>query len=241
MSLFLFNILVIIGSFQGTLTSVLLWLSSRKSISKLILSYLLIVFVLLSCKILLHTLNLWQTPYLRYFPLAFELAIQPLFYLYVLSLTVPAFRLTKKDLYHFIPAMIFMIHAVFVYAMVAGVSNLAVKDTIAEAWHFNQVKSIEDFLAIVSSFTYWFLGFRKVSQYRQWLYDNVSASNYPEYTWLRNILVLTLVLFSILALNMVLDLGFGFDKLYFLHWQLFFLYMSGVIYYLGFKGYHQPL
>jgi AraC-like DNA-binding protein len=39
---------------------------------------------------------------------------------------------------------------------------------------------------------------------------------------------------------MVLDIGFGFSKLYFLHWQLFFLYMSGVIYYLGFKGYHQP-
>src|SRR4028118_1361550 len=118
MGLFLFNILVIIGSFQGTLTSVLLWLSSHRSVSKLILSYLLIVFVLLSSKILLHTLNLWQTPFLRYFPLAFELAIQPLFYLYILSLTTPAFRLTKKDLYHFIPAMLFMIHAVLVYAMV---------------------------------------------------------------------------------------------------------------------------
>jgi AraC-like DNA-binding protein len=43
-----------------------------------------------------------------------------------------------------------------------------------------------------------------------------------------------------LSLNILLDYAFGFDKVYFLHWQLFFLYMSGLIYYLGFKGYHQP-
>jgi AraC-like DNA-binding protein len=43
------------------------------------------------------------------------------------------------------------------------------------------------------------------------------------------------------ALNMLLDYGFGFTKHYFFHWELFFLYMSGLIYYMGFKGYHQPI
>jgi AraC-like DNA-binding protein len=158
----------------------------------------------------------------------------------VLSLTLPAFRITRKELYHFIPVALFMIHAIVVYVRIAGVADLALKDTLAEQLHFNLVKRTEDHLVILSSCIYWYVSYRKILHYRQWLYTHVSASDYPEYVWLRNILILTAILFTALAINMLLDYGFGFGKVYFLHWQLFFLYMSGLIYFLGFKGYHQP-
>jgi AraC-like DNA-binding protein len=237
---FLFNVLVVVGSFQGAVTGMLLWLSPRKNTSRRLLAGLLAVFVLLSCKILLHTLGLWHNPYLRYVPLAIDLVIQPLFYLYVLSLTRPDYRLTRGSLAHFLPAGIFFLHALVVYFLVLGQADLAGKDAIAESLHFNRVKRVEDYLSVLSAWVYWYLSYRQVSRYRQWLYDNIAAADYPEYTWLRNILLLTLVLFSVLALNLVLDIGFGFDRLSFLHWQFFHVYMSGLIYYLGFKGYHLP-
>ncbi len=239
--LFIFNVLVIIGSFQGAVTSLLLWWSPKKSTDKLLLSGVLIVFVLLSCKILLHTLQVWETAYLGYLPLAFELAIQPLFYLYVLSLTRPTFQYKGKTFYHFIPAFLFLIHAVIVYASVAGSDNITWKSIVAESWHFNKVKKIEDYLAIVSACFYWYLSFREIRLYRQWLYTNIAVSSYPEYTWLRNILVIVGILIVGWGLNILLDYGFSFSKLYFFHWELFYLYMSGLIYYVGFKGYHQPV
>ncbi len=239
-SLSLFNLLVLVGSFQGVVTAGLLWLSPRRSISRRLLAVLLVVFVLLSCKILLHTLGLWQIPYLRYFPLGIDLLIQPLFYLYVLSLTRPGFRLTRSHLLHLGPAALFLLHAGVVYVATLGLADLADKDALAESLHFNFVKRVEDYLSVLSSCAYWYLSYRQVTRYRQWLYDHVAATDYPEYSWLRSLLLLILVLFGVLALNLLLDQGFGFDRLYFLHWQFFYVYMAGLIYYLGFRGYHLP-
>ena len=239
-SLSLFNLLVIVGSFQGVVTGALLWLSPRRSPSGRLLAVLLVVFVLLSCKILLHTLGLWQTPYLRYFPLGIDLLIQPLFYLYVLSLTRPGFRLVRGHLVHLGPAALFLLHAGAVYLGTVGLADPAAKDALAESLHFNLVKRVEDYLSVLSSCAYWYLSYRQVNRYRQWLYDHVAATDHPEYTWLRNLLRLMLGLFGVLALNLLLDQGFGFDRLYFLHWQFFYVYMAGLIYYLGFRGYHLP-
>ena len=239
-ALSLFNLLVIVGSFQGAVAGVLLWLSPRRSPSRRLLAGLLTVFVLLSCKILLHTMGLWQNPYLRYFPLGIDLLIQPLFYLYVLSLTRPGFRLTRGKLVHFGPAALFLLHAGVVYLVTVGLADPAAKDALAESLHFNRVKRVEDYLSVLSSCAYWYLSYRQVNRYRQWLYDHVAATDYPEYTWLRNLLRLTMGLFGVLALNLLLDQGFGFSGLYFLHWQFFYVYMAGLIYYLGFRGYHLP-
>ncbi len=239
-SLSLFNLLVLVGSFQGVVTAGLLWLSPRRSISRRLLAVLLVVFVLLSCKILLHTLGLWQIPYLRYFPLGIDLLIQPLFYLYVLSLTRPGFRLTRSHLLHLGPAALFLLHAAVVYLATVGLVDPGAKDARAESLHYNLVKRVEDYLSVLSSCAYWYLSYRQVTRYRQWLYDHVAATDYPEYTWLRNLFRLTLGLFGVLALNLLLDQGFGFDRLYFLHWQFFYVYMAGLIYYLGFRGYHLP-
>ena len=239
-ALSLFNLLVIVGSFQGAVAGVLLWLSPRRSPSRRLLAGLLTVFVLLSCKILLHTMGLWQNPYLRYFPLGIDLLIQPLFYLYVLSLTRPGFRLTRGKLVHFGPAALFLLHAGVVYLVTVGLADPAAKDALAESLHFNRVKRVEDYLSVLSSCAYWYLSYRQVNRYRQWLYDHVAATDYPEYTWLRNLLRLLMGLFGVLALNLLLDQGFGFDRLYFLHWQFFYVYMAGLIYYLGFRGYHLP-
>jgi hypothetical protein len=148
-SLSLFNLLVLVGSFQGVVTGTLLWLSPRRSPSRRLLAGLLAVFVLLSCKILLHTLGLWQTPYLRYFPLGIDLLIQPLFYLYVLSLTRPGFRLVRDHLLHLGPAALFLLHAGVVYLATVGLADPAAKDALAESLHFNLVKRVEDYLSVL--------------------------------------------------------------------------------------------
>jgi len=234
----LFEVILLAGVTQGLVTAVLIWTSKNRSTAKLILSLVLTVFNLLCLKILIHTTGLWQTQWLRYVPLPLELAIQPLLWLYVTSLTTPGFRLRKKYLIHFIPFALSLVYSLYVYLAAAGTSDLAAKDTIANALSFNPVKEMEDYLSIASSILYWFLGFRLVIRYRHWLYHTTSDTDFPTYAWLRNVMVLLGVLIAGLTTAILLDSVFQFGALHFIHWQLFFGYLAFLIYYLGYKGFH---
>ncbi|WP_315817286.1 hypothetical protein [Paraflavitalea speifideaquila] len=93
----------------------------------------------------------------------------------------------KKHALHFLPFALSMAYSVFVYLAVLPQKNLALKDAIANSYYFNPVKEAEDLLSIISGLLYWILSLRLVIQYRRWLNDNISNTDYPTYTWLRNI------------------------------------------------------
>ena len=90
----LFDVIVLIGILQGVIASIQLFHHNRRSSDKL-LAWILVTTVLLNCKILLHTLGLWNTHLFRYFPLAVDLTIQPLLYLYVMSITESSPKLRR--------------------------------------------------------------------------------------------------------------------------------------------------
>jgi AraC-like DNA-binding protein len=237
----LFEVLVLIGIVQGSVIAVLIWLGKTHSLSRLLLSAVIMVFNFLCVKILIHTTGLWHTPVFRYLPLAFDLAIQPLLWLYTLSLTHPGLKLQKKHALHLLPFALSMAYSLFVYLAVLPQKDLALKDVIANSYYFNPVKEVEDFLSILSGLFYWILSLRLVIQYRRWLNDNISDTDYPTYTWLRNITFLLGVLFGVLTVSILLDYLFQFGSRSFIHWQLFFGYLAIIIYYLGFKGYQLPV
>lgn len=238
MNLSFFEVLILIGVTQGFVISALIWFNRKRDISKLLLSFVLAVFNLLCIKILVHTTGLWQTQWLRYFPLAFELTIQPLIWLYTLSLISPDFKLTKKHLLHFIPFTISITYSIFIYIAAGPYKELIAKDAVANSFYFNNIKKAEDYLSIISSIAYWFLGLRLVLNYRRWLYNNISNTNYPTYDWLKNISVSMGILIILLTIDIILDSVFHFP--YFFHWQFFFIYLAALIYYLGFRGYNLP-
>jgi AraC-like DNA-binding protein len=218
----------------------MIWFAKRKEPDKLLLSFILTVFNLLCIKIMLFTSGLWDTTFFRYFPLPFELSIQPLIFLYISSLTSPGFRLSKKQLVHFIPFAVSLVYSLFIYLSVLSENNLSGKDAIADKFSFNRVKEIEDFLSLSSLVIYWYYGLRLLLRYRNWLYNHTSNTLFPTYAWLKNLLVLFAIFFLILAVNIVLDYGFGYGRSHFIHWQLLFIYLAILIYYMGLRGYQQP-
>jgi AraC-like DNA-binding protein len=239
MALSLFDLLVIVGISQGLFTGSLLLFSKRNQPSHRLLALILFTFILLSVKILLHTLELWDTHYFRYFPLGVDLAIQPLLYLFIRSTVNSRVGFRKRDLLHFMPVSIFFVHAVVVYVNVLSSTVLAEKETIAATFYYNQVKQWEDYLSIISAWIYCCWAYIELKQYRLWLQNNVGDLTYPNYTWLRNILMIFVVLIFNLTLNITAD-AFGFGRDHFYHWQFFYLVMAGCIYYMGVEGYRSP-
>ncbi|MEI9942698.1 MAG: hypothetical protein WDN26_00605 [Chitinophagaceae bacterium] len=237
---FFFEVLLIVGIIHGFIITFLVWFNKKKSTSKLLLSFLLTAFNLLCIKILIFTTGLWQTQVFRYFPLALDLAIQPLIWLYISSLIKPGFQLVKKKLLHFIPFGISLAYSLFIYIVVLPEKGPAAKDIIANSFYFNTIKEVEDFLSIGSAVIYWGLGLSLLLKYRQWLYNTISDTDYPTYAWLKNVAVLMGVLIAGLTISILLDYLFNFGDRHFLHWQLFFIYLAALIYYLGFRGYQLP-
>jgi AraC-like DNA-binding protein len=235
----LFEVFLIIGITNGFVISVIIWFAKRKEPDKILLSIILTVFNLLCLKIMMFTSGLWQTVFFRYFPLPFELAIQPLVFLYIASLTSLGFRLSKKHLLHFIPFAISFAYSLFVYLTVLPETDLLRKDAIADQFLFNGVKKAEDFLSLCSAVIYWYCGLRLLLRYRNWLYNDTSNTLFPTYTWLKNILVLFALFFLMLSVNILLDYGFDYGLNHFLHWQILFVYLAILIYYMGVKGYQQ--
>ena len=237
----IFDLIVIAGMIQGVVYAVLLLLSPVKSQPKSLTIVLLLVMVLLSFKILLHTLGLWQQALFRYFPLAIDTLFQPLIYLYALSLTKDFHQKKGSQLIHFIVPALFMVHGLLVYFLTVGHNDPAQKEILAEGWGYNRVKWTEDILAILSAVFYWVLSFRHVQQYRKWLFENQSDTHYPELTWIRNLLigsgifVITLTVASLQS-NIIQTGSSGF-----VYTQLFYVYLSFLIYFFAINGRNQVL
>lgn len=231
----LFDVIVLIGILQGLIASVQLFFNSRRNADKL-LAWILLTTVLLNCKILLHTLGLWNTRFFRYFPLAVDLTIQPLLYLYVVSITGPLPKLRRPVILHLLPSFLLMGHALLVYVRVLPLDDLSEKSKVAAALAYNPVKEIEDYLSVLSFGVYLFLSIRHLKMYRSWLYDTISDSSYPTYGWLRNLLLLMSGLTILLLANITLDYGMNYGQANFFHWQLFYFLMTVIVYYIGFQA-----
>ena len=234
----LFDLLVVTGISQGLFTGFLLLVAKHDRQRNKLLAIILFAFILLSWKILLHTLGLWDTHAFRYFPLTVDLTIQPLIYLFIRSAVNKDYRLKFKSLLHFLPFLIFLAHAIIVYVNVQSTTIIAEKDMLAETLRFNYVKSLEDFLSVLSAWIYGSLSYISIKNYRKWLNDNIGDMTYPTYSWLRNVLILFGLLVSILSINLLLD-TFGFGAYNFYHWQLFYLFIAVTIYYMGVQGYRE--
>ena len=221
---------------QGLLTSTLL-LSKKSHRSDTYLALAIIAFCLLSSKILLHTLGLWNTPTFRYFPLGIDLAIPPLIYFYVILLIKPETNVSGSALLHFVPFALSELYSLVVYGKVLSATDFRAKDAIAGQFYFDQVKFTEDYLTLVSVFVYLTIGLFILRKYHRRLETNASEASYPTFNWLRNILLQLLVVGILLLANLSLDRMFSFNSSSFFRWQLFYVTLAVHIYYLGFVGY----
>ncbi|MCJ7932934.1 MAG: helix-turn-helix domain-containing protein [Chryseobacterium sp.] len=237
----IFDTIVIVGVIQGAASAISIGCYPSNAPGKRLLSAILLILAFLHVKILLHSLGLWQSPAFHYFPLAIDTLIQPLFYLYTCSLTEKNFSLDARQLRHFIPVLIFQLHAMIVYAIGLIYSDITTKDFIAERYmHYNTIKWTEDVFALFSAGIYWYLSFRKTQRYRHWLFTSQSATQYSELAWLRNLLIGTGILVVLLFLSSISSTIFQLNNS-FLYLEIFYGYLTILIYYLSFQGYRTIL
>ena len=236
-SLDIFDTIVITGIIQGIAAATAVWFYPSHTSGKKLLAVILITLAFLNIKILLHTLGLWQYLGFHYFPLAIDTVIQPLFYLYTCSLTEKHFSLNRNHWWHFLPALIFQFHALIVYIIGFIKPDIETLDIIAEKYlYYNAVKWAEDLFALVSAGIYWYLSFRKTQKYRRWLFTSQSATQYQELTWLQNLLIGTGILVIVLFLSSISSNILQFNYT-FLYLEIFYGYLTLLIYFLSFQGY----
>jgi len=236
----IYDILLIVGITQGLITSILL-LTSRKNVkSSRFLALGLIAFCFLSAKSLLLTLGLWELPYVRYFPNAAEIVIGPLLFFYVVYLLNPKFEWKKTHLLHFLPFFISQALAIYIYVYTLGTAVIVEKDVIASNLHFNLLKNIDEYVALIIFAVYIPLTYKLIRDYRNWLKNNISDSTYPDLSWLKNIFILSIILALCVLSSHILDLFFDLRNSTQIHWRTINLFIAFLIYYFGFVGYKQP-
>lgn len=83
---------------------------------------------------------------------------------------------------------------------------------------------------------YWYWCFNLVRSYRKWLFSNESATQYQELTWLRNLLIGSIVLVILLGLSSLAANIFHWPHA-FNYLAVFYIYLTFAIYFLSFQGY----
>lgn len=233
----IFDTIVITGVIQGIAAAIAVKCYPSGVPGKKLLYSILLTLAFFNIKILMHTLGLWQQPHFRYFPLAIDTLIGPLFYLYTCFLTEKHFSFKRKQLWHFLPVVLFQLHAFIVYMITYTQADINSKDTIAERYmYYNGIKWMEDIFVLFSAVVYWYLSVQKTRIYREWLFKNQSATQYSELTWLRNLLIGTGVLVFVLILSS-LSANIFHLKDSFLYLEIFYIYLTILIYFLSFRGY----
>lgn len=235
----LFDLLIFIGITQGVITSILLLTTRKNPQSNRILALALLGFCFLSTKMLWHSLGLWDTQWIRYFPNGVELLLPPLIYFYIYSLLESDFKFKSKHFIHFIPFLLSQSYAFWVYFSVWDLTDLAEKDIIADLLKFDQVKGTEDYLSLVSSIGYLFWGYKKLKSYDVWLKDSISDTSYPEFRWMKKVFLLFCVLGILLFINLSLNLILPQDPYRHFRWEVYAVFIAFVIYYLAFMGYKE--
>ena len=234
-----FDVLILIGITQGLVATLLLLFSREKKINHVLLALAILSLCLLFFKILLAFTGLAREVPFRYLPNAFELATAPLFYFYLVALVEKDFSWQSKYWVHFIPFAMAQLYAFYIFGSVLGLPTAALQDAIAHQRYYVLFKEIEDWMIVVSILSYLGLGYRKYSAFQQQVKNNTADTAYPTLNWLRNILLLSILLLVFLVINMTTSRLTQVDAYTDWHWKLYFIYVAAVTYYLGFMAYRQ--
>ncbi|MDI1256274.1 MAG: helix-turn-helix transcriptional regulator [Flavobacterium sp.] len=238
-----YSSLLLITFSQGILYSILLLVKARKTENKS--NYWLSTFILL-CSLYVAPWMLgfagWydNQPYrdiLFYVPFQQLYLFGPLIYFYTQSLLNPDFRLLKSDLWHFIPAIVFILYNLWIWIYDQFIHNgyyfyVDGVDKDFDAWY--------QYSGFISMAFYLILSLRYYNIYRRLIFQVTSFAESILFKWIKTYLISFLIL---MLLPIVFDiLGYFFPeiKTYKGSWW-FFLAFSIVMYYIAITAYANPV
>ncbi len=211
----------------------------------------------LALLLMLHTIRLAQwmlgfggwydahnalSTFMFYFPFANWLALGPTLYFYFRSLTNQNFRFKRRQLLHFVPALLYLGWRVVAFGIDVAWEH-GVRG-VPFPYHFGtkgQLAAMQEgmsfwveALGYVSVAWYAWLTLREYRQYRRYINDYFSDTEQIRFVWLRNLLVAMLLGVSITFLFSVVNVGV-MSLNYYQAWYEF-LATGILIYFLGIAG-----
>lgn len=168
--------------------------------------------------------NQWLT----YFPFEITFALAPLIYLYVQSLTYGNRRFRAKDLFLFIPALIYWVSFFLLF-----LQSMEFKDWYGDNLE-NYISSILTILLFIWNFALLYLSLKHYQQYRLWLNENFSDTELVKFNWLRNFLYIFVFIFLV---EFIFDLTGSFYDFSYIQAYYLRLIIALTTYYLAIAGY----
>ncbi|HEX8428715.1 AraC family transcriptional regulator [Hymenobacter sp.] len=184
----------------------------------------------LALLLLLHTVRLAQwmlgfagwydahnalSTFMFYFPFGNWLALGPTLYFYFRSLTNQDFRFQRRDLLHFLPALLYLGWRAVAFGVDVGWEH-GVRG-VPFPYHFGTEGELAvvqegvgfwvEAVGYVSVAYYCWLTLREYWQYRRYINDYFSDTEQIRFVWLRNLLVAMLLGVGITFLFSVVDVG----------------------------------
>ncbi|MCK8519959.1 AraC family transcriptional regulator [Aquimarina sp. D1M17] len=174
---------------------------------------------------------------INYWLIALSLAVGPLLYFYVKSITTPNFKFRKKDFFHFVPVLVFVIYkiSIFIYdAQQPGfdqTQNGYLKINLDEKYIQPLVGIIEN----IQMLLYLAFTLQIFYAYKKRIQEFFSNTYALELNWMRNFLFI----YSFLFLYSIFESTIG-NLIIDLHWtqRWWYQFFSALaIIYIGIKGY----
>ncbi len=223
------SITLLVGAMYGLLFAVLLWFTRTNTLANRFLALLLVAIALRMVPYIIGYAGYYDAyPWLSFMPWNVSLALGPLLYFHVHSLSSPA--LPPRLGWHFLPVAI-----QFAYYAVVFAFPLQAKNAWDDFPHASVIYPIELGATFVSMAAYWWASLKHYRAYQAWLAAHVSQLEEHRISWVRNFL---LALAATLLLWIALVL---FDrlvaKLNYFHQFPFYVWLGLLVYYLGTEGY----
>ncbi len=227
---------------QGILFGILLLARYKKkgNISDLFLALL----VLITCyHRTTYTIGFmdWYDTYrntkINYWLIYLGLAVGPLIYLYVKSITSSNFVFRKKDWYHFLPVALYVVYRVSIFIYDASLPDFddSQNGYLMRKWEFNFMGVFWEAVFVAQHLLYLAFTFQLYYRYRAKIQQYFSNTYKLELNWLRNLLFLYAFLFLYSVLQQLVDVSV-FELSWIQKWWYQF-FSALVVIYIAIKGY----
>lgn len=167
---------------------------------------------------------------LFFVPFMQVLLIGPVIYFYTKSLLNTSFKISKKELLHFIPALLYLMYSLMIFIT---------DKIILEEFYFyadGRDKDLANWYqtaGVISMTFYLVLSLRHYSTYRKLVFEKVSFANSILFQWIKNFIIAFLAIIVLRVLLFVLNPEWGEFGSQFWHYIVF----SFVVLYISINGY----
>jgi AraC-like DNA-binding protein len=167
---------------------------------------------------------------LYFIPFMQVLLIGPVIFFYTKSLLNTTFKISKKEYYHFIPALIYLIYSLIVFIT---------DQLILDEFYFyadGRDKDLANWYqtaGVISMSYYLILSLKHYSTYKKLVFDKVSFADSILFQWIQNFLIAFLSIIILRVLLFVLNPEWGEFGSQFWHYIVFCF----VVFYIAINGY----